>query len=236
MPGREAPFPCLPRVCRGSDTPSCRESSVISKVVRGGKAVRVIRSHYWSHMNGPAMREARHKSLRSRGSWMMSGSRKAGDSPPRMAWVVGLLGIAPVGSTYGWATSVHCFRLVVASVSVLPLVGCSTAYHARLRSVGDPADLDENITHCLASVGLEYRGVYEPTSIWSTPPRSFPSTPGSTALVQRQGEHWSVIFVPTAGGGSEAAEVLSDGFARCIELHVPGVPVQVQSKLFFDLR
>ncbi len=134
----------------------------------------------------------------------------------------------------------HTFRLTIASLSILSLLGCSTAYQAHLRGVGDRPGLDENITHCLASVGLEDESRQRPSAEFiaeDSELKSIWSTPGCKASVRRKAGQWYVIFVP---GGSfdaaEAAEVLSDGFARCIELHLAGVTVQVDSKPFLDLR
>jgi hypothetical protein len=130
-------------------------------------------------------------------------------------------------------------RVVLALIAA-SATACTTAYHAReLSVVSDSAAAREVIAHCLQSIGLEEISGNGPGSdpMWKTPDRSFWSTtPGCLATVRLQSSHWNVDFVPGSGSISDGAEVLSNAFKDCVEMHAPGTAIHVEPERFLDLR
>lgn len=129
-------------------------------------------------------------------------------------------------------------------------LACTTAYHARQPQAtsADRAPTDEDVAHCLQSIGLlddsteEWNARFisedpELVAIWTTPRRSFWSTtPGCTAAVRSESGAWHVVFVPFSGSTSGAAQALSEAFEHCVELHAPDAEIEVNSEKFLDLR
>jgi hypothetical protein len=100
----------------------------------------------------------------------------------------------------------------------------------------------------MTSLGLENLSSEQPylqfleeepdlASVWSTPERSmWSSTPSAVVWVRRKGAEWQVAFIPNPSGGDGAADLLSNGFSRCIAQHEPSLQVETQSHRSLDFR
>ena len=78
----------------------------------------------------------------------------------------------------------------------------------------------------------------ELVSVWRSPPPSsiWSTSPGAVAWVDREGGGYSIKFVPDSGSTSVSAQMFSDAIQACMELHLPGSKVEVDSELYLDMR